>query len=123
MTPFVISAALLMAAQAPAQPATPPAELARLTPASHAALRCSAAFALVSYGREHDSQTALKWPDVDARGREYFVRVMARLMDETGLDRAAVSRLASYQAQKLLDGNEIDAAMPGCLALLDQSGI
>lgn len=128
MTHILFTAALLLAMQGPAettppQPQVAPAELAKLTPASQIALRCSAAFALVSYGQEHGNDAALNWPNIDPRGREYFVRVMAQIMDQTGLDRDSVSRLASYEAQQLLDQGQIDAIMPQCLALLEQSGV
>ena len=112
--------AIGLAAQAPAQaPAAPPA----LSAPSQAALRCSAAFALVSYDRAAGAPGAEKWPDVDLRGREYFVRTLARIMDETGLDRDQVSALTTSEAKRLLDAGELDRVMPACLILLDASGL
>lgn len=120
MTLTLISAALLMATQATA---TPPNAEPQLTPASHTALRCSAAFALVSFGQEVGDPEATKWPAMEPRGREYFIRVMAKIMDETGLDRDSVAALAEKEAKLLLDKKEIESVMPQCLVLLDQSGI
>ncbi len=116
MTLTMISAALLMATQAPAS-------APELAPASQTALRCSAAFALVSFGQEVGDAEATKWPSMEPRGREYFIRVMAKIMDETGLDRESVATMAEKQAKLLLDNQEIEAIMPQCLILLDQSGI
>jgi len=116
MTLTLISAALLMAASTPAT--TP-----ELSPANHTALRCSAAFALVSFGQEAGDPEATKYPPMEPRGREYFIRVLAKVMDEAGLDPDGVAALAEKEAKLLLDKQEIDAVMPQCLMLLDQSGI
>lgn len=86
-------------------------------------LRCSAAFALVSYGQSNGNEAALAWPQLDPRGQEFFVRSMAKLMDDTGLDRDQVSALASAEAQRLLDEDQVDAVMPSCLAMLEGSGL
>lgn len=82
-------------------------------------LRCSAAFALVSYGQENGNEASLAWPKLDPRGQEFFVRSLAKLMDDSGLDREQVSALASKEAQRLLDENQVDAVMPACLSLLE----
>lgn len=107
------------------QPATPPEEAAppALSISAQAGVRCAAAFALVSYEQANGGPAAEKWPAIDPRGREYFVRTMARVMDETGMDREATAELARLEAQRLIEANEVDAVMPACLALLDASGI
>ncbi|TNE32617.1 MAG: hypothetical protein EP350_05760 [Alphaproteobacteria bacterium] len=110
--------AALLAAQVPAN-----APIPTLSPEAQAALRCSAAFALVSYGQERGDESSAKWPDLDARGREFFVRVMAQLIDETGLDREQVAEMAKVEAQRLLDANEVDQVMPACLTMLENSGL
>ncbi|XUU61208.1 hypothetical protein ACRAQ6_02750 [Erythrobacter sp. HA6-11] len=86
-------------------------------------LRCSAAFALVSFGQENGNEAALAWPKLDPRGQEFFVRSLAKLMDDTGLTRDQVSALASREAQRLLDEDQVDAVMPACLAMLESSGV
>ena len=118
---FQFMLGVLLAAQSPAaQPQT--AEI-KLSADAHAALRCSAAFALVSYGQEKGDPASAKWPDLDARGREFFVRVMAQLIDETGRDRDQLAELAKSEAQRLLDTGEVDKVMPTCLTMLEASGL
>lgn len=128
MTYFFLAGAMLISLQSAAQ--GEPGEAVPFDPSSvqlslenQSLLRCSAAFALVSYGQENGNEAALAWPRLDPRGQEFFVRSLAKLMDETGLDRDQVSALASREAQRLLDENQVDAVMPSCLALLESSGV
>ena len=128
MTHFFLAAMFAALQSAPvAQPPanTPPTDPAtvRLSAQSNAALRCSAAFALVAHGQSNGNAAAKQWPDVDARGREYFVRALASIVDETGVDRDGAALLVQKEAQRLLDAGEIDKVMPACLLLLDASGI
>lgn len=88
-----------------------------------AALRCSAAFALVSAGQERGNEEALQFPPLAERGKEYFVRSMAQVMDDTGMTREQVSALVGAKAQQLWDDGEVEDAMPACLLLLDASGL
>ncbi len=88
-----------------------------------AALRCSAAFAMVAHGQKADDPATRDFPPVDVRGREFFVRTAARLMDERGLDRQQVAMLAREEAQALVDEGAMLDVMPGCLALLETSGL
>ena len=125
MTPAFLIAALIAMQAAPAAertdtlpPETTPVELSL---ESKAGLRCAAAFALVSYGQSTGDPFTANWPNLGDRGREFFVRELARIMDETGLDRAGIDRLASREAQELIDKGEVDAVMPSCLVLLEQS--
>ncbi|WP_427969776.1 hypothetical protein [Altererythrobacter sp.] len=119
----MIQTAFLAALLAAGTPGAAAAPAPQISAEGQAALRCSAAFALVSYGQAHGEESMLQWPDLDPRGREFFVRTMAQLIDETGLDRDQVAELASKEAQRLLDQNEVDKVMPSCLAMLDASGI
>ncbi|WP_394730038.1 hypothetical protein [Altererythrobacter sp. GH1-8] len=128
MTKPLLAAALL-AALSPAALAQPdtaapfdPASV-QLSLENKGLLRCSAAFALVSFGQDNGNEAALVWPRLDPRGQEFFVRSLAKLMDETGLDRDQVSALASREAQRLLDENQVDAVMPACLAMLESSNL
>lgn len=111
----------LLAAQASAQPT--PHQTPALSLQAQASLRCSAAFALVSYGQAAGDPAALAWPAIDPGGREYFVRTMAKIMDETGIDRDQAAALAEREAKRLLDAKEVDAVMPACLQLLESSGL
>ena len=120
---FRIAFAAALAALAPlpaaAQDAQPPA----LSLEQRTLVHCSAAFALVANRQQAGEQEALAFPALDERGREYFVRAMASLMDSAGLDRAAVASLLDGEARNLADSAALYRAMPGCLLALDASGI
>ena len=112
----LLSAITLGAGQAAAAP--PP-----LTPPQAEALRCGVAFALVSRMQGAGGKGAPGWPAMGARGREYFVRVTARLMEDTGASRDTIAALASREVPALQAAGALDAARPGCLPLLDASGL
>ena len=116
---FVILAFFL----APIQLAAQPQEIAAivLNAEQRASLRCAAAFALISHGQSIGNEAALKWPAMGERGREYFVRASAQLMDETGATRDQVSLLLSREAQSLIDTDKVDQIMPACLVMLGAS--
>ena len=113
----MINHALTLAALAFA-PGTAPLSLEQQT-----ALRCSAAFALVAHGQDNGNTQALAYPPLQERGREFMVLSMAKLMDDTGLDRDAVSELLSLEAQQLADEGNLADVMPACLLLLESAGI
>jgi hypothetical protein len=123
MTRALIAAALAFASTsalaqqpAPRGPAVPP-----LTAEQQTLLHCSATFALVS-GRQHaGDKEALAFPDITARGREYFVRALVQLMDEAHLDHDTVARLVQAEAAKLQDSPALLEGMPACLASLEAS--
>lgn len=100
------------------------APLAALNLEQQSAVRCSAAFAVVAQGQAGQQPFAAEYPPLGARGREFMVRSMARLMDEESLDRVAISRLLSAQVQTLWSDKDLLArTLPPCLALLDASGV
>lgn len=84
-------------------------------------LRCSAAFALVAYRQESGDPEVAQYPPLKQRGGEFFVRASARVMDEAGLDRAAISKALEAEARALLQGGTLTAIMPVCLSALDAS--
>lgn len=86
-------------------------------------LRCSAAFAIVAHGQSIGNERAQQYPPLEERGREYFVRVMAKLMDEHGLTREQISTIVESEAQALWDDDQVDAIMPSCLTSLEASGL
>lgn len=102
------------------QPATSPNPLSL---EDRTALRCAAAFAIVANGQKRGDETALAHPPLGERGREFLVRTSARIMDETGTDRAALATILRAQAQSLWDKGETDEVMPACLLLLEASGL
>ena len=109
--------AAMLLASTTAQPAS------RLSQENQALVRCAAAFSIVSYGQQNGNEAARKWPALGDRAREFFVRSLAQIMDDTGLDRDGISQLVSKQAQEMWDRQEIDKVMPSCLVMLEASGV
>lgn len=111
--------ALLFAAPLLAQDV--PAPLPPLTIAQQTSLRCSAAFAMVAAGQAKGEADTLSYPSLAKRGREYFVRVAARVMDETGATREQLQALMLGEAAAIrAEGpKSLSALMPPCLMLLD----
>lgn len=113
MTLF-LAAFVLAAAPAPAPVLAPP---------QSSALRCGVVFAMGSKMQRDGKPAAVAWPPLATRGKEYFVRVFARLMDDTGANRDQLSAMAGVEAAALQDDRAVAAAMPRCLALLDAAGV
>ncbi len=127
MSSFSVIAALLLAQAGPVVALTPVADeaasAASLSSENRAIVRCSAAFSLVAFGQANGNADAQKWPAMGERGREFFVRALAGLMDETGLNRDGVSQLVSTEAQRLWDTDTLNDVMPACLLMLETSGV
>lgn len=115
LAPLLVLLAAPLLAQAPA-PAPAP-----LTLQQTSALKCSAAFALGAAAQARGE--GRQWPALAARGREYFVRASARIMDETGWGRDLVAVRLGEEARALVAPGALAAAMPPCLLLLDASGV
>ena len=116
-------APLALVAVTPAVMAQEAAPAPQLTVEQSATLRCAAAFAIVSHGQANGNEAALEYPALGERGREFFVRAGARLMDELTLDREGIQALVSAEAQRLWEEDAIPDVMPACLLLLDASGV
>jgi len=116
--PFALAAALLTIPAFAQQPPGP-----ALNVEQRMLLRCSAAFAIVVNQQQAGQAEAGRWPDLSVRGREFFVRSSARLMDETGMDRAQTATLLAQEAQAMVRARQVDQVMPPCLQVLDASGI
>ncbi len=99
------------------------AALAAISLEQRAMLRCAAAFALVAHDQAAGDPAALQWPDLTERGREFFVRASAGVMDETGLDRAQVAALIEEAARDFRATGTLPRAMPPCLLTLEASGL
>ena len=126
-------AALLVAQAAPENP--PPAAsganavvtLDALPLEQAAAARCAVAFATVSRWQKTGDARGSSYPDIEASGgREFFVRVMAKLMEDTGLGREDVISLTTRAA----DNNEgeggaerVKAIMPACEMMKSAAGL
>lgn len=109
---------LLAAVTLAAAPAAEPS----LTPPQAAALRCGVVFALGAKLQADNSLFAAGWPPLGTRGKEYFVRVTAKLMDDTKASRDTLSAMAMRHVPALSDPRALAAAVTGCLPLLDASG-
>ena len=89
----------------------------------HTAARCAVAFALAAEAQSRGAPEAASLPPLAQRGREYFVRVSARLMDDLGLDRQQVSELMGAQARSLSRAGDAPAVARACLPFLEAAGI
>ena len=114
-------AALTLIFAAPLLAQDVPAPLPPLTIAQQTSLRCSAGFAMVAAGQAGGEAGSLAFPPLAKRGREYFVRAAARLMDETGATREQLQALMLREATAIrAEGpKSLSALMPPCLMLLD----
>ena len=117
-----LTLAILAAVLAPARAVADDAAAA-LNPRHATLLRCSAAFALAAQRQGAGDAAALGWPRLAERGREYFVRAGAELMDNAQIGRDRLSALMHDQARALDAPGALEAAMPDCLASLDASGV
>jgi hypothetical protein len=108
----VLAALTLAAAPSPA-----------LAPPQAVALRCGVVFALGARMQADGKPAAAAWPVLATRGREYFVRVFARLMEDTAATRDQLVAMAGEEAASLQGDASVAAAMPACLPLLDAAGL
>lgn len=124
---FLLPLGLLAAAPVAAQgdaPAAPGPDQAVL-------LRCSAAFALVAGDQARGVRPATAYPPLATRGREFFVRASAQLMDELHLTREQVQAMLRQQVAQLQQGSAaakdragyLDQVMQPCLETLEASGL
>lgn len=112
---------------APDQPAETPVSLDALPIEQAASARCAIAFATVSRWQKAGDERGKAYPDMEAGGgREFFVRVMARLMDEAGLTRENIAALSVNEAQRN-DSPEgaarLAQMMPACELMKSAAGL
>lgn len=97
-------------------------------PLEHAAAaRCAVAFATITRWQKAGDARGEGFPNIEAAGgREFFVRVMAKLMEDTGLGREDIIALSTRAA----DENEgeggpqrIKAIMPACNMMKTAAGL
>lgn len=94
-------------------------------------LRCSAAFAIVAAEQDRGVASALAYPALKDRGKEYFVRSAAQLMDELQLTRDGVQSLLQSEVSRLHEQSRasgqpaavVDSIMRPCLLSLEASGL
>lgn len=118
----------LAAATAPAAspaPALAP-DFARLTDEHRAMLQCAAVFAIVASEQEASADTALRYPPLAYRGKEYFVLASTAVMAEAQLPKETVRDLLTADVaalQQRAHGTDPDAviaaAVGPCLPRLE----
>lgn len=115
-----VTAAIPLAAQDAPIDAPP-----RLTMEQQTALRCGVTFGMVAGAQEIGDGQAMTYPPMEPRGKEFFVRTMARLMDEQGLTREQIARLALAEVNEMKTGGmaRVKEIMPACLLMLEASGV
>lgn len=130
---FILSVALALplAFQAAPAPETAPSATAissfdDLPIEQTTAPRCGVAFAVVEGLQVAGHPQAQELPAMEGSGaREFFVQAMARLIDETGLERDAIKRIVDAEVQRHIadEGKSAIEMMPACLLLKDASGL
>lgn len=106
-------------------------EAPRFTLEHRMLLRCSAAFAIVAGEQQRGVATALAYPPLAERGREYFVRSSVRLMDDLAITReqveaslrGEVEALQKASAEASEPAGYLDGVMQPCLSALEASGL
>lgn len=95
----------------------------KLTSEQRVRLRCSAAFALIAHDQSIGDEEALQWPKLEKRGREFFVRTTAGLIEQHSMTREQVAQITADEANTLLRDDETQSVMPSCMILLEASGL
>ena len=93
-------------------------------------LRCSAVFALVAGDQARGLEPAKEYPPLGTRGKEFFVRASAQLMDDMHVTHDQVEAMLREQVDELQHGSAqakdraayLDAVMQPCLEQLEANG-
>lgn len=123
--PFMLQTAASPTADGAANAGAEPAitSLEQLPIEQATAPRCGVAFAVVSRWQKSDDPRGNDYFDIEAAGgQEFFVRAMARLMEQRELSREAVMTLVGNEVESLdqADGDDrIAAMMPACLMMMN----
>jgi hypothetical protein len=123
-TPLAMLAAILIASPAIAQETETSPELPVLTMEQETSLRCGVAFAVVHAEKDAGKPEFADYPELGERGREFFVRSTAQLVESTGADREVVGMLVVREARGFIEKPQaVHDVMPACLMVLDASGL
>ncbi len=123
MNILAAAALTLVSAQQDMPPPAGTASLPQLPMAEATAVRCSAAFGLAVKRQKQGDAAALEWPDLKDRGREFFLRSLERVMAEHDLSQQQVEVMVMRELGDLDRPSRLGEVMPGCLLLLDASGL
>ena len=143
MTSFIAAAALLLAlqgaepvpnieARVPDAPAPMPMKqeplpdpLPQMSLEQRSAFRCGILFGLVASGQANGVEKYAGFPPLEERGKEFFVRTTAQLMDDERFTRPVVSEYMRRDVVEIFaEGDEgVAKRMPPCLLMLETSGI
>jgi hypothetical protein len=120
---------LFLAALAAAVPAAAQ-DVPPMTLEQQMLVRCSATFAIVASEQERGVAAARAYPPLNERGKEFFVRAGARLMDELHLSREALAALMKGEVERLQAKSiaatdpaaSVNEIMQPCLVVLNANG-
>ncbi len=121
-----VLAAPCLAEEAPAANPKPELSLEQKT-----LLRCSAAFAIIASEQARGVKSALAYPALGTRGKEYFVRANAQLISQLSLTHEAIEALLRAEVSRLQEESGaardpqalVSSIMQPCLLSLDASGL
>lgn len=125
MTMIAFLAPLALLAQTAPPAGEAPVSLDALDLEQAAALRCAVAIALVNGWQTDGDERGAAYPALTGDGaREFFVRTMARLMDERGLERSGVLDLVALQYARFEERPATVAEiMPACMMMKRSAGL
>lgn len=126
LMPFLVAALALQDAPAAPAPPAPMIVIDELPIENAAAARCAVAYATIGHWQKSGDARGKAYPDVAASGgREFFVQVMARLMD-TGLTRENIAMIAAdgLKRNDTPEGTaQVTQMMPACEMLKAAAGL
>lgn len=107
------------------------AALPRLDLEQSMQLRCSAAFGIIASEQARGADSAKDYPPLGERGKEFFVRSAAKMMDDLGLTREQIRQLLNAEVARLQQdamrsgdpSGYFDSVMQPCLIALEASGL
>lgn len=127
LMPFLAAALALQTVPVPPPPPPETITLEDLPVEQAAAARCAVAYAtLARWQQAADPRAAGFAEGTGSGGREFFVQVIARLMDDAGLTRDQVQAITTREFTTLdtPEGAErIKAMMPACVLMKSVAGL
>ena len=119
---LLMSVAVQDSGEAPAPPTIEVAPLA-LSAEQQATVRCAITFANVAARQAQADPAVAGYPDLTERGREFFVRSMAQLMDDLQIKRPQLRLHLTKAAEEITQPGKVEELMPACLLMLDAAGL